>query len=94
MADANPRRGDAGRIAGVLLVCLAAGCLWHGDAGDPLRELEPGPVLALVGRAEAKRIRFNWDLIPGPGAEGRAGDYLIENAYVRFVVGAVDHLDP
>jgi len=47
------------------------------------------PLVRLAGRSQAMVVR-DLSLLPGgPGAEGRAGDLLLENAFVRFVVAAV-----
>lgn len=96
----RPAGSHSYRTAGALIVCLAAamalaaGCLWRGAGQESDQGLESLINLEFVGRAEAERIRFYPDLIPGPGAEGRVGDYLLQNAFVRFVVGAEDHDDP
>jgi len=79
-----------------LLAGVAAGCglVRHRDAEGVAAEREPLPLPQLVGQSRAGIIRHPLQLLPGPGAEGRPGDLFIENAFVRFVVAAQDHLYP
>ena len=81
-------------------LCLAAvgavaGCAWLKGGGDAPGEGERSFVnLALAGRAEAGRISPHSLPMMGPGSEGRTGDFYLQNAFVRFVVGAADRFDP
>jgi len=81
---------------GLLAVAAALeGCSYFGTShGQTVTvEGEPPPRLDLAGRAEVVRITRYSQCIPGPGATGRVGDYLIQNAFVRFVIAAPDTPD-
>ncbi|MDP6438606.1 MAG: hypothetical protein QGH74_03130 [Candidatus Brocadiia bacterium] len=83
------RRGPCRALAmwvGMALALAAAGCGGARRSGPAEPPLE-GREAALVRRARVQRITDESDLPQGPGAEGQVGDYLIENALVRFVVG-------
>lgn len=54
----------------------------------------PKPVVELAGQSYAYVVEDPSFLPPGVGAEGRVGDLLLENAFVRFVVAAADHRGP
>jgi len=87
--------GSVALVAAVVLwSALAEGC-----ARPPRRRVKssspgPSPVLSLRGRAEVRVLGAGAPAMKGPGAEGRAGDYLLENAFARFVVGAAERSDP
>ncbi|MHC5034808.1 MAG: hypothetical protein ACYTFZ_07205, partial [Planctomycetota bacterium] len=54
----------------------------------------PEPVLELAGQSQARRV-VDWSsLPPGPGAEGRLGDFLLENACAKFTIAGADHPGP
>ena len=70
----NPTCGRPGRLALLLLLILAQGC-----ADDE----PPRP------RLSARKITSADELIGGPTARGKLGDFLIENDQVRFIVGGL-----
>ncbi|MHC4592471.1 MAG: hypothetical protein ACYS8L_07235, partial [Planctomycetota bacterium] len=52
------------------------------------------PVLELAGQSHARQV-VDWSLLPpGPGAEGRLGDFLLENASAKFIIAGADHPGP
>ncbi len=78
--------------AGVVLAAVASllcACRWGPEARRASREA-PRPRLDLAGQSYARRVDDGHPLPRGPGAEGRPGDLLLENAFVRFVVSAPD----
>jgi len=87
-------RGRAIATLAITLIALlaAAACEYLGFTGPPgqAEEAQPPPNLELASKAEVSRITAASQCIPGPCAEGRVGDYLIENSLVRFVIAAPD----
>jgi len=70
------------------LVLLLCGC--GSQERLPVdRARPPAPRFDLAGRSVARRIAYGGDVPEGPGAEGRPGDWLLENAFVRFVIGSI-----
>lgn len=89
MSAATPSRCAARAAwAAVLLAVVVpvAGCgsagRWSGAGPGTL----PGPVVELAGKTSARRASGANDLPEGPGAEGQAGDFVLENAAACFVV--------
>jgi len=71
-------------------VCAACGCRTRG-AGVPERPERPRPVVELAGQSYAFHAT-SWSWVPpGPGADGRPGDIVLHNAFVRFVIAADNH---
>lgn len=77
-------------------VLLCVGCAKNGDrpADRPRPPSEPQPVLDLAGQARARRLAR---LIP-PGERWsealQPGDYVLENAFVRFAIGGAGRRTP
>jgi hypothetical protein len=90
-------RSELTRAAGcaaLLLIVATSACLSPSPGRDPDDALAVGkPRVDLAGRAEALVLQPQADLVPGPGADGRYGDFLLQNAFVRFVVASADHAD-
>ncbi|MHC4789147.1 MAG: hypothetical protein ACYS8K_08115, partial [Planctomycetota bacterium] len=79
------------------LLALAAATLpWacRSYPGEVPQVGAPRPFVALAGQSQARRVADWPSLPPGPGAEGRPGDFVLENAFVRFVVASADHRGP
>jgi hypothetical protein len=83
-------------LRGLFVLCVVAaagaacGCITEGTVA-PERTEPPRALLALAGQSCAFRAG-GWSCLPGgPGAEGRPGDFILQNAFVRFVVAADDH---
>ncbi len=60
------------------------------DAGPPTGrcEIDLTPFLEGTGTARARKIEFAGQLLAGPNAVGKVGDYLLENEKIRVVVQA------
>ncbi len=60
------------------------------DAGPPTGrcDVDLGPFLAGTGQAHAQKIETSGQLLAGPNAVGKLGDYLLENEKIRVVVQA------
>jgi len=84
------------RLAVIACTVLCAGCLWGGGDSssrtDELVERRLRPVLELAGQSRAFRATSQFCLPAGLGAEGAVGDFVLENAFARFVVSDVDHV--
>jgi len=88
----NPRQTAAfAAVLGVVLFAWACTTENEQTSAPPER---PKPLLDLARQSYARRVTELPVLPPGPGAEGRLGDLLMENAFVRFVVAAADHVGP
>jgi len=74
-----------------ILAALAALALCGCRSAPPpvARPQAPPPRIDLAGQAVVRQVRGPYDVPVGPGAEGRAGDWVLENAFVRFVVAGV-----
>jgi len=72
---------------------LGAGCGGPEEAGEG-GAAGPRPEAPLTGGAQVRTVTEGTVLPPGAGAEGAVGDYLLENAAARFVVGAPGRLAP
>jgi hypothetical protein len=70
-------------LALVLCGCRSAPAPAHAQARAPL------PRYDLAGESIARKVETEADVPPGPGAEGRPGDWVIENAFSRFIVASV-----
>lgn len=81
------QNGDGSALVVLTLSALAA-CV----ATPPDATVVPSPTPTRpTQRAFAERISSEAQLIGGPTAKGRLGDFLLANEHVRFVVAAVDH---
>jgi hypothetical protein len=78
--------------AGALTVFVAGCFLLPGPEGVVLDV--PQPVIELSGQALARRVERWEDLPAGEGTDGEPGDLLLENAFVRFVVGGASRRGP
>jgi hypothetical protein len=67
---------------------VVSGALAGGGAG-----VSESVVFGFEGRARARRITDPADLLTGPLAHGRVGDYLLENCIARFVIQDVGQRD-
>jgi len=81
----------ARRFCGMLAILSAAiGCgappLAPPAGPPPLPRTGVVPASDMVGVCLARRVERAGDLPTGPGAEGRVGDFVLENALARFVV--------
>jgi hypothetical protein len=72
------------------MLCALVGCASQPlppPAGPPpLRRTGVVPAPDMVGVCRARRVERADHLPTGPGAEGRVGDFLLENALARFVI--------
>jgi hypothetical protein len=75
--NGTKRRRGRQPLFRLLVLGLALPLLW--SCGETA---EPGG----TGKSRAIRITKKTELIGGPGARGKIGDYLIENDHVRFIV--------
>ncbi len=78
----------------LLLVCtvvaVCAGCAYLDDPGLVDAATRYPPLLEMAGTSRAFRAG-DWSPLPaGPGAEGRPGDFVLQNALARFVIAADD----
>lgn len=80
----------AGVLAGSLWLCSCGEYRGQtGGAGE-----RPKPLFELAGQSQASQVTELPFLPGGPGASGRVGDFLLENALARFVVASADHTGP
>lgn len=79
-----------GASVGAILALYACGSTERSG----LQRQGPRPLIDLAAQSYAGPVSELAFLPSGPGAEGRIGDLLLENANVRFVVAAADHAGP
>jgi len=81
-------------MALLLGLAVLAGACRSRPGGGVQPPLRPRPVVGLAGQSYAY-VGADYAFLPqGPGADGRPGDLLLENAFVRFVVAAAGHHGP
>ncbi len=81
-------------MALLLSLAVLAGACRSRPGGGVQPPLRPRPVVGLAGQSYAYAVADYASLPQGPGADGRPGDLLLENAFVRFLVAAAGHHGP
>src|SRR2546428_186164 len=78
----------ASRPVAVLAAALACAChpLPDGEQPDAGRQADAGHPTPGPGIAAAWQVSDPKDLVPGPSTHGQAGDWVMVNTRVRFVI--------
>ncbi len=78
-------------VALVAVFCMVLLLACRSSADPSVTDGEPAPILQLAGVASAYRAEQPPDRLAGYGSDEQPGDYVLENAFVRFVVASIHH---